>query len=247
MPQRTVWEVTLEVGGAIKVGSPFSMRQAKGFDQDQFYSDISIKNNPRGLTANITAYAPDEELAYKAALYFFGNMVDVLCFKINQPLYLYYHAANTRFEEYTTKRILDKQLFEESFRDAREYSMDRTKSVVLRAVGWYRRGLMSSDPIDKFLSLWNVIESLGTKFHTQTERTNGGAINQIYQCFIDYIGREVEWGLPDRWINDMHTLRSQLAHGGITVDINTIVRVSDHNETLKNQAKILLGNIIQRL
>ena len=246
---RIVWEVKLEVGGAVKVARPFDMRQAKGFDpNDQFYSDISIKNGACGLIANITAYAPTSEIAYKAALHFFGNMIDVLCFKIDLPLYLYYyHVTNRGNEEYTTKRILDKPLFEESFRIAREYAVNTEKSAILRALGWYRKGLMSSDPIEKFLSLWNVVESLGAKFHAQTDRTNNGSINQIYQCFLDYIGQEETWGLPDRWINSMHELRSQLAHGGRTIDIHTIEEVSENNVTLKNQANLLLQRICDRL
>lgn len=246
---RIVWEVKLEVGGAIKVVRDFDMWQAKGFDpSDQFYSDILIKNSCCGLTASITAYAPTSEIAYKAALYFFGNMIDILCFKIDLPLYLYYyHVTNRGNEEYTAKRILDKQLFKDSFRLAREYSTDDRKSVVLRALGWYRKGLMSSDPIEKFLSLWNVIESLGAKFHTKTDRTNSGAINQIYQCFLDYIGQQETWDLPERWINSMHELRSQLAHGGKTIDIHTIEEVSEYNITLKNQANLLLHKICDRL
>ena len=242
---RIIWNVELKVGGAIKVERSFSMQQAKGFDPvDQFYSDVLIKNGRNGLTAQIPAYAPNSEIAYKAALYFFGNMIDVLCFKTDIPLYLYYYdAMNTHNVEYTTKRILNKRIFEDSFRIAREFSMDEAKSAVMRALGWYRKGLISDDPIDKFLSFWNVIESLGAKFHTETDRTRNGAINQIYQCFLDYIGREESWGLGDRWINNMHELRSQLAHGGRTIDINTIEEVSAYNVTLQNQTNLLLHKI----
>ncbi|MGI6430190.1 MAG: methylamine utilization protein MauJ [Syntrophomonadaceae bacterium] len=246
---RIIWDVELKVGGAIKVENAFSMRQAKGFDpDDQFYSDVFIKNGSNGLIASITAYAPNSEIAYKAALYFFGNMVDVLCFKIDIPLYLYYYnAMNTNKVDYTTKRILNREIFEESFRIAREFSMDVTKSTVMRALGWYRKGLVSNDPIDKFLSLWNVIESLAAKFHTDTDRTRNGAINQIYQCFLDYIGREETWGLEGRWINNMHELRSQLAHGGRTIDVDTIGEVSTYNVTLKNQANLLIQKIYDSL
>ena len=72
-------------------------------------------------------------------------------------------------------------------------------------------------------------------------------LNQIYQCFLDYIGQEETWGLPDRWINSMHELRSQLAHGGRTIDIHTIEEVSEDNVTLKNQANLLLQRICDRL
>jgi len=245
---RIIWDVTLEVVGPVKVSRSLNMLQAKGFDtNDQFYSDVLIKSSRNGLTANITAYAPTAEIAYKAALYFFGNMIDVLCFKIDVPLNLYHITANSiGGVGYPIKRILDSHTIEESFRTAREYSIDENKSTLLRAMGWYRKGLTSSDPIDKFLAFWNVIQSLGAKFHTPTERTTNGAINQIFQCFIDYFGDQASWGLEDRWINTMHDMRNRLAHGGITVDIHTIEDVAGKNEVLRTQANFLLHKICDR-
>ncbi len=247
--QRVTWDVKLEVVGPVKVNQTVNMRQEKGFDsEDQFYSDVQIKSNRYGLTANVTAYAPTSEIAYKAALHFFGNMIDVLSFKIDAPLNLYHiNSKSMGLGEYSVKRILDRNIIDESFQTAREYSINETKSAALRAMGWYRKGHISNDPIDRFLAFWNVIEILGVKFHTPTERTSSGAINQIFQCFLDYIGEETSWGLVDRWINNMHQLRSQLAHGGITIDIHTIEDVAEKNEVLQKQANLLLYKICDRL
>jgi hypothetical protein len=240
-----IWDVTLEVVGPVKVNLPIDMRQAKGFNpDDQFYSDVLVKSSRYGLTANITAYAPTSEIAYKAALHFFGNMIDVLSFKIDAPLNLYHkYFTSIGLSEYSVKRILDRNIIVESFRTSRDYSINERKSAVLRAMGWYRKALTSNDPIDKFLSLWNVIESLGAKFHTPNERTKSGAINQIFQCFLEYIGEEASWGLEERWINNMHQLRSQLAHGSITIDIHTIEDVAVKNEAIQKQANLLLHKI----
>lgn len=245
---RTIWDVELDVGGPIKVKRAFSMKQAKGFDpEDQFYSDVKITNSRIGLTASVTAYAETQDVAYKAALYFFGTMIDVLCFKVDLPLFLYYYKTDVVFNENPrTKRIVTQGEFSNSFRTAREFSLADDKSVLLRAMGWYRKGMMTYDPIEKFLSYWNVIESLGAKFHTQTDRTSSGAINQIYQCFLDYFGEDNSWHLPDRWINDRHDLRSQLAHGGVTVDIQTIETVSEQTDELRTVAHKLVSGIIQQ-
>lgn len=244
---RIIWDVKLEVVGPVKVNSSIYMSQAKGFDPyDQFYSDVLVKSSRYGLTANITAYAPTSDIAYKAAFHFFGNMIDVLSFKIDAPLNLYNMNFSSSTGEYSIRRILDRNIIDDSFSIASEYSINESESTVLRAMGWYRKALTSNDPIDKFLSLWNVIQSLGSKFHTPNERTRSGVINQIFQCFLEHIGEEVSWGLEDRWINNMHELRSQLAHGGINIDIHTIENVAIKNEVLQKQANLLLHKICDR-
>jgi hypothetical protein len=242
---RTVWEITLEVGGPVKVEHPFSMRQAKGFEQgDQFYSDIKIANVHNGLKANVTAYADTQDVAYKAALYFFGSMIDVLCFKIDLQLFLYYYNSSfSNNDGFATKRILTQELFVKCFNIARDYSMDEHKAAIIRAMSWYRKGIMTYDPIEKFLSFWNVIECLGAKYHTPTERTADGAINQIYQSFLDYFGCENEWGIPERWINEIHSIRNQLVHGVDAINIHTIEKVSQCNELLKATAYRHMQNI----
>lgn len=243
---RIVWDVSLEVNGPVKVEQSFNMRQAKGFDpDDQFYSDVKIANSRNGLKANVTAYADTQDIAYKAALYFFGNMIDVLCYKVDLPLFLFYYNTSVSIDdEFRTKRIIDQELFSDSFRIAREYSLCEEKFVLLRTMGWYRKGITTYDPMEKFLSFWNVIEGIGAKFHERTPRTQNGAINQIYQCFLDYFGEANTWGLPDRWINDMHDLRSRLAHGGAPVDIHTIEEISSYNDVLKATAHRLMDSII---
>ena len=53
--------------------------QQKGFRvDDPFYSDIEIQSVPSGVRATVTTHAPDQTVAYKAAIFFFGRMLDAL-------------------------------------------------------------------------------------------------------------------------------------------------------------------------
>ena len=61
----------------------------KGFPvDDPFYSDLEIMGMPSGLKATVTARAPDHGIAYKAAVFFFGHMLDALTLTVNRPMYL---------------------------------------------------------------------------------------------------------------------------------------------------------------
>jgi hypothetical protein len=42
MPRRRVWEVDIEIVGPITISTDISFRQEKGFDQDQFYSNVIL-------------------------------------------------------------------------------------------------------------------------------------------------------------------------------------------------------------
>ncbi|WP_434351294.1 hypothetical protein [Trichococcus flocculiformis] len=84
---------------------------------------------------------------------------------------------------------------------ARTFERDHQK--ILRAISWYSKGKISQNTLDQFLAYWSVIEILAKEYHQPTERTETGIINKAYQCFIDYFGEIDQWGLPERWINDI--------------------------------------------
>lgn len=102
---------------------------------------------------------------------------------------------------------------------------------------------MSEDPIDTFISYWNVFEILGSKYHTETLRTSSGIKNKIYQCFLDYIGAQDLWGVPQDWISTVCELRNQLVHGGREIDIDTIEEIEKYRLQLHDQAHFLLLKI----
>lgn len=80
----------LFVGGPVTLRRHFSTTQQKGFrPENPFYSSINIsKVSSGGLRATVTARASDEQLAFEAAVVFFGRMLDVLALTVNLPLFL---------------------------------------------------------------------------------------------------------------------------------------------------------------
>lgn len=232
--KRTVWEVHLDINGPVKIERSFNLIQKKGVDLDQFYSNISIRNSNNGFNAFVTAYAPNAILAYKAAFIYFGKMIDVLSFNMNLPLYQQYHHKHKSIdpEIYKVKKILRKYDFQKSFDESRQIELQSNGYTLLKALSWFRKARLTEDAMDQFVAYWNVIEILGTVFHTKTDRTKKGVINKIYQCFSDYFGEPKHWKFDEDWINKMHEIRSSLVHGGEFIDIEAIDRISTQLETL---------------
>jgi hypothetical protein len=84
MPDKPIREVVLYVDGPLTVRGRVLTTQRRGFRVDHpFYSDIDIRAQPSGLKATVTARAPDQVVAYKAANFFFGHMIDALTLAIN--------------------------------------------------------------------------------------------------------------------------------------------------------------------
>src|SRR5690554_7398319 len=91
MPDLSRWEVDLSVYGPIYVKNNYFLMHRKDISHnDPLYSDINISNNRFGLNVTVTAFARNEKLARKAALFFFGHAVDILSFKTNLPIILDY-------------------------------------------------------------------------------------------------------------------------------------------------------------
>lgn len=182
-----IWEVDFDVVGPISITNEITFRQEKGFDQHQFYSDINLRKRPFGVSATITAYADNIDIAETVAYVYFGRMRDVLSLENDIPIHLYKHGETfINQKNFVSRRLLSKSDIISAFKMARRFEIEQPK--LLRAIGWYSKGKISLNTFDQFLSYWNVIEILGKEYHTHTERTQSGVKNQIYQCFIDYFG-----------------------------------------------------------
>ncbi len=225
MPRRKVWEVAIDIVGPISILKDLSFQQEKGFDEDQFYSNIILKNENVGVTTTVTAYADSREIAKTAALVFLGRMIDILVIDNNIPLILQDNEKRTKYvDKASTRRLLELEDFIAAFNVARRLETDHP--MLLKSIGWYAKGKISNNTLDSFLAYWNAIEITGMEYHTVTERTRNGVINKIYQCFLDYFGDPQSWGVHERWINDMHDKRSRIAHGAEETTAEAITGVS---------------------
>lgn len=233
MSDLAIWEVDLLVDGPISVRQRLLTRQQKGFRvDDPFFSEIEIRSSPFGVQATIPARANDEESAHKAAVLFFGRMLDVLTLIINQPMNLSLSEGhNVSHEKHEVRRLVESHVIEEAFAGAHDMAAKRPS--FLRALGWYRKALRGEDPFDKFLAFWNAIETVAGKYYRDIpvinkERAKNSCKSQIREAFKALWGSPNQWpNIPNetQWIDENHRTRIDIAHGVATVDVHTVVEV----------------------
>jgi hypothetical protein len=225
MTERIEWQVSLSVYGPIESrNSHFNV--LKGWNiTDPFYGEIRLGNIRDGVRASITAFAPTGELARKAALLFFGQMLDTLTIDINLPLYLSLHERPpSHIKEHATLRIVEESEWKAAFREARLLAF--SEPVFLRALSWYRKGLFSEDPYDRFLAFWNSIEVVTSKYHPPIpENREDKSKSQMWESFKALWGECAEWPVSDTWIDDNYQTRKDIAQGTIPVNVEDVSRV----------------------
>lgn len=245
MTQFPTWEANLTVFGPIKTERVQSFKVFKDFHHDNpFYSDISLSNVSYGLTATVTAFASTSEFANKAALLFFGKMLDTLSLKIRQPIFLSFSSENPiRIKPYSVRRIIEKDEWKTAFQESR--LLNEKEPTFLRALGWYRKGQYTDDPFDKFLAYWNSIEITATKYHTPTHQTQNGSKNQIWECFKTLWGDCTDWPTiqgNENWIKDNYEIRTNIAHGLTPITVDEVEKIVNKIAELERVAHNFLTN-----
>lgn len=240
-----VWDVTLNVYGPITVEKKFNFKQRKDFHfNDKLYSNIEVtKNSNYGITITLTAYATEQIIARKAALYFCGQALDVLSASVNLPIVLTLVNSNNfspRVE--TERRRLTEEELTDAFRTARLWVL--AEPTFLRAVGWYRKGLYTEDPFDKFLAFYNSIETLCSKYNPNPNSCSGlGSKCHMWETFKSVWGECNSWPIiPGQlnWIDENYKIRKDIAHGIASIDINVVENVVTKIDDLKKIAHLLI-------
>lgn len=244
----TIWEVELFVYSPVKVEEIFRLTTQKGTGMNPFFSNVEISNFPEGIIIRATAFAPTSDLAHNAALIFIGHMLDCLIIDLREPLpmYLSFDGKRNSSKRTNVKRFIEKHEFQKAFDDA--FYLAHHHPVILRAYGWYRKGLYNEDKFDIFLALWNCIEIVSSKYHTPDNRTRNGAKNQIWNCFITLWGECKDWPLPiagnDNWIDENNEIRKNIAHGIANVNIDEVQRITDKIGTLRLVSYLFLRDCL---
>lgn len=238
------WEVDLQVVGPVSIERTISTKLRKGFDFDNpFYSHVEIRRSSAGLISTVTARAHDEESAYEAAVFFFGQMLDVLSLKVNCPLYISYTRESETRRLVRGSRIrqrIERDDFLDAFRESRWLS--RSYAPFLRSLGWYRKGLATENPISKFLDFWVAIENLASQYHQHVpgmdmEKAKKGARNQIFGCFLGLWGPVDDWphiASDASWIADSYRIRNDIAHGSLAIGYTRVAEVISRLQTMRD-------------
>jgi hypothetical protein len=238
-----IWEVDLFIDGSIAVKDHMNLNVAKGFRfGNQFYSDVDLRRSASGVSATVTAHADSKTLARKAALFFFGQMLDVLAIQTNQPLYIsLIEGQPIRLARHSVRRLVDQEEWLSAFNEAR--SLATNEPTFLRAMGWHRKGLYTEDPFDKFLAFWNSIEIVAAKYHPKTEAAQGGTKNQTAECFRILWGNRSDWpfiAADDHWIRNTYETRKNIAHGVASINIEQVEMVLGRLKTIEKVSRQFL-------
>lgn len=242
---KKIWEVDFDVIGPLTLTERISFLQEKGFDENQFYSDIRMIPRENGFLATITAKAEDLYTAEIVANVYFGKMRDILSLVNDIPIQINRSERESGGKrDFRSRRKLEKPDIIFAFNMAREFEKSAPK--LLRAIGWYSKGKLTSNTLDRFLAYWNVIEILSNEYHVETERTKNGVKNKIYQCFLENFGDLDSWELPVGWIDDMYEKRNKIVHGGEDVSYEAIMKTANSIPTLEKRAKNLIDILIDK-
>ena len=231
-----VWGVNLYVEGPVTVRRRIRMSQQKGFHvDDPFYSDIQLESRPTtGFLATVTARAGDPDAAFQAAVVFFGQMLDALTLAVNQPMAvsLVDRERGSR-QRHDVRRAIEHSEIENAFTEAQ--FLRAGSPSFLRSLGWYRKGIMTEDPFDAYLALWNSMELVASRYYRYVptidhERAKNGSKSQLWECFKALWGECDEWPViagDHKWIDASYDIRNDVAHGRRDVTVEHVAHVAN--------------------
>mgnify|MGYP005864119521 CR=1 FL=1 len=244
-----IYDVELLVSGQVTIRRPINFNMDKELDfGNVFRSDISIRKHTQGFLISSTVYTADQDRAYKVALLFVGKMLDILSIKTKTAVNVSLNEYRQLSDRNAVRTVIEEDEFRFCFDLARQLNLNENK--LLRAFSWFRKGLYTEDPFDKFLAFWNSISVVADGYCNDNERTRQGIINKIWDCFVTLWGNCENWEYingNDRWINDNNDIRNKIAHGGVTVDIQYVENVISQLTTVQDVAYKFLTQWTDRL
>ena len=105
-----------------------------------------------------------------------------------------------------------------------------SQPTFLRALGYFRKGLTTEDPLDQFFAYWRSLEIVADKYHPNTPGVPTGSKSHIWECFKKIWGPLSDWPRiagQQLWIDENHALRIEIAHGTASVDVEAVERASE--------------------
>jgi hypothetical protein len=213
------WEVNLSIVGPITIREriiPFS--QTKG-EINPFNTFINIRNAGNKIGIEVGARAKTKEGAQQAAIVFVEQAMDVLTFRTDLPIVVGPPGIERNFGRSYVKQIIDESMFSEAFKSGSDFSINRR--VFSHALSWYRKALVSSNPLDQVIAYWVVLEVIGSKFYDKSQGKISGDKKQITNCFNMLWGKKEFWNaVPNQpeIFNKLKKYRNNIVHGSTNVD-----------------------------
>jgi hypothetical protein len=197
---------------------------------------------------SVTAFARESDPARRAALVFVGEMLDVLATDLKLPLRLsLLDQRQADRSGHSIKRVVTEPELMQAFGRARWFSEE--EPTFPRALSWFRKGLETENPLDRFFALWLALEIVARKYHPNVPRAANGSISQIWESFKVLWGECPDWPIiPGQlhWIDQNHALRVEIAHGTAAVDVEAVERAAEMATIIKEVSQRFLTDWAQR-
>lgn len=225
-----VWDVEIPIVGLVSIRRSFELNVRKEiYDSKAFYSEIRVAPKGYGFLVSLTAFAPTASQAEEAGLVFLGRMLDVLSTQLGTALSVMSPSVLVRQTgEPRVKRCIGRDEVLEAFLESRKLTLSET--TYLRALGWFRKGLCTTDPLDRFLAFWNAIEVVASKYNpNKHECKKRGSICHIWESFKHCWGACENWPLiagKSEWIDENNKKRKGVAHGTIATDVESVSNIT---------------------
>jgi hypothetical protein len=209
---------------------------------------LKLSQQPSGWDGSIDVLFSSLEPADSAGEFLVNLMLDVASLKFATPFQFVRQAdsflsASGNWVSSGSAVILPEDLVQ-SWKIA--FLFSPLEPILLRSIGWYRRGISSADPMLSFLGLWNSLEIAASTFCEKNEKTKRGIRNQLFQLMHDHLRKVgIQFFKPDttemdEWIDQNYKIRLDIAHGLGSTDIQTSRRISNAIPKLRRIATGLL-------
>lgn len=210
------WHISLNITGDIAIRKPFELDVMKG-RLNPFSTTITLEQMPHGVRLAVLAKGRTATSARQSALFFVGEMLNMMSLHLDTPLYLGLVDEDKDGSPKSVRRIVTQEEWSYYFKVGRAYGQDRP--TFAQALRWFRKGMNSEDQIDRLLSLWLALEVIANECGQKKGTTKSPIVNQIISCCAAIWPDQSAWPATTTasWIDDMRKKRNAIAHGSFEI------------------------------
>jgi len=218
------WSASVVIKGAISFSDRFCL------------NDVELRSRSQDIVATCRVYANSSSNAQDIVIRKISDVLDIISFLSDQHMEIK-GAVNLQSTgggiadlpaSFSVRRILNEHDIQE-IENYNQTLSDAQTTDYLRALSYYRKGLGSIDPFDKFVSFWQTIEIVINKV------SGRGGIRNKAETFFNHIPML----LPPEF-EVYREMRNNIVHGSKSRDIDQIRNVSGNIEGIKKLATLVL-------
>ena len=233
--EKPTWVFELNVFGPIQIPARFALDEVESFYfDDVFFRSIEVKGATQGAQCSIKAHAESGAVAGQVALHTLDQVAHILALQTNLALVVSRQESRPFARNNSShKRIMDKMEWQQAFREA-HHLLHREPSY-LQALGQYRKALGEENPINKYITLFQAMESVAR--HGSAIQLSGRVDIQttLEQSFAQLWKDKQQWPHLQReqgLLEDLIDLYVKAVGGVVPIVPSIITRIADRLEVL---------------